>query len=385
MEKLKNLVVITNKYPNKFNPNILVFVQQLVWQFAKLGVNCTVISPMAVNIHPKYFKLKLFSKEKTDSGETITVLRPKYISLGQSKICGINPAKISVKFFEKCITRIIKKEKLNPDALYSHFITPAGIAAARIGRKINIPVFMAHGEATPKTIEVFGGVDEVAKELQTLNGVIAVSTHNKEMLVERNVFVADKICIFPNGYNPLRFMKINKEIARKQLGFNEYDFIVGFVGSFDNRKGILRLQEAVDRISNVKFACAGKGKIIPISKNCIYSKAINNEKLPIFYSACDVFVLPTLNEGCCNAIIEAMACGLPIVSSDLSFNDDILDETNSIRVDPNSVDQIEAAIRLLKDNLELRNKLSKGSLEKAKSLTLEKRAENILRFIEERI
>ena len=94
-------------------------------------------------------------------------------------------------------------------------------------------------------------------------------------------------------------------------------------------------------------------------------------------------MLPTLAEGCCNAIIEAMACGLPIISSDLQFNDDILNEKNSIRIDSNNIDQIADAIRYLKDNPKVRETMSAASLEKAKELDIKNRAKKIIQFIRE--
>lgn len=87
-----------------------------------------------------------------------------------------------------------------------------------------------------------------------------------------------------------------------------------------------------------------------------------------------MFCLPTLNEGCSNAIVEAIACGLPIISSNLPFNDDILDSSNALLVNPESVDDIASAIKQLMDNSDLRQKLAEGSKEKAKSLWIEFRA-----------
>lgn len=87
-----------------------------------------------------------------------------------------------------------------------------------------------------------------------------------------------------------------------------------------------------------------------------------------------MFCLPTLNEGCSNAIVEAIACGLPIISSNLPFNDDILDSSNALLVNPESVDDIASAIKQLMDNSDLRQKLAEGSKEKAKSLRIEFRA-----------
>lgn len=94
-----------------------------------------------------------------------------------------------------------------------------------------------------------------------------------------------------------------------------------------------------------------------------------------------MFCLPTLNEGCSNAIVEAIACGLPIISSNLPFNDDILDSSNALLVNPESVDDIASAIKQLMDNSDLRQKLAEGSKEKAKSLRIEFRAKKIIEFI----
>ena len=80
-----------------------------------------------------------------------------------------------------------------------------------------------------------------------------------------------------------------------------------------------------------------------------------------------------------------MACGLPIISSNSSFNWDILNETNSILIDPNDVNEIAQAIKLLKDDAQLRNSLSKGALEEASKHTLHNRAIRIENFIDEKI
>lgn len=381
---IENLCIITNKYPNKYEPNVLVFVQQLVWQFAKQGVNCTVISPMQVNIHPQYITMPFESIETTDTGEEIRILRPKYFTLGQTTICGYNPAKISTKSFELCVTRTIRNCGTAFDALYSHFVTPAGIATARIGRKLGLPAFMAHGEATMMTINAFGGPKNVAKELYSLAGVVAVSHHNRKMLSDNDIVADENIQVFPNGFNPLRFHRTDRAAAREHFGFPQDEFVVGFVGSFDDRKGILRLQEAADRLG-VKFACAGKGAQNPTSANCLYAKPVLHDELVLFNNACDILALPTRMEGCCNAIVEAIACGLPVVSSDRLFNRDILDETNALLIEPDDVDALTECIRKLRDDEALRQKLGEGSLEMAKKLTLQKRGENILRFLNENV
>ncbi len=118
--------------------------------------------------------------------------------------------------------------------------------------------------------------------------------------------------------------------------------------------------------------------------NCpgiLLKDSIAHELLPDYLSASDVFVLPTLNEGCCNAIVEAISCGVPVISSNLPFNDDILDDTCSVRIDPSNVEEIKYAIGLLKNDEALRAKLAKGALKKSESLSIETRAKRVLDFI----
>ena len=80
-----------------------------------------------------------------------------------------------------------------------------------------------------------------------------------------------------------------------------------------------------------------------------------------------------------------MACGLPIISSDLPFNWDVLDETNSIMRDPMDVDAIANAIQRLKDNPDLRAKMSASSVNKMKDLTIERRVSKIVKYIESKL
>ena len=275
--------------------------------------------------------------------------------------------------------KVLERNSISIDAVYGHFAAPAGVCAARVGRKFNIPSFMAHGESTSWSIDQFGA-ERMKKEFESLSGVIAVSTRNKELLIEKNIIEESKIRVFPNGYRPERFYKIDKKIARKKLGWKEDKYIVGMVGSLIERKGPLRLQKAVEQLDDVYFACAGNGVQVPSGEKCIFVGPVNNNELVFFYNALDVFVLPTLNEGCCNAIVEAIACGCPIISSNLSFNDDILDDAYSIRINPNSVEEISKAIESLKDSKK-RLTMSEHAIRKSKYLKIITRAKNILDYI----
>lgn len=381
---IKSICFVINKYPNRVEPNVCVFIQQLVWSIADMGIKCVVIVPMPINLNKEYIKFPFSRIERNENGKEIKIYHPKYISMGQQ---GRLAQKTRVSFttynYEKAVDRILSRLNKKPDVLYAHFICPSGVVAARLGRKYGIPAFMAHGEATYSGDAKYGN-KRLARELRNLSGLIAVSSQNKDYCVNAGLIDEKKCGVFPNGFRPERFYRHDKKEARSKFGWNQDAFIVGFCGSFDERKGILRLQAAVDDMNDVFFACAGKGKLVPSSKKCLYAKPVNNEDLSWFYSAVDVFALPTEQEGCCNAIVEAIACGCPIISSDKPFNYDICNESNSILIDPDDIDQLKCAINELKTDKKKLEKLGKGSLELARRLTLDARASNIMKFIEER-
>lgn len=81
------------------------------------------------------------------------------------------------------------------------------------------------------------------------------------------------------------------------------------------------------------------------------------------------------------AIIEALSCGVPVISSDLAFNDEILNEKNSLRIDVEDVSQIRESILKLYSSPELCEKLAYGAEQSAKELNIETRARRIIEFL----
>ena len=214
-----------------------------------------------------------------------------------------------------------------------------------------------------------------------------MSTKNQNECLELNVVEKDKSIVIPNAIDQNLFRKLDKTACRRELGLCADDFIVTFVGQFMTRKGTLRLNEALKKIGDkdIKAVFIGSGLEDPDYEGIVYKGRVTHDDVPKWLNAADVFVLPTLNEGCCNAIIEAMACGLPVISSNLAFNWDVLNEENSIMIDPNSIDEISDAIVVLKEDVAKRERMAISALKTAASLRIEQRALKIIDFINKRI
>ena len=101
----------------------------------------------------------IYSQSRVDHymGNNIEVYFPRYFGLGMTDFLGYNPALITTHFFEKAVDKVLFRDyRIKPDYLYGHFITPAGITCARLGRKYRFLLFFAYGEATYMTIEAVG-------------------------------------------------------------------------------------------------------------------------------------------------------------------------------------------------------------------------------------
>lgn len=378
---MNSICFISARYPSAITPTNHVFVQNLVWGLADQGLDCSVICPVAINLNYRFAFLPEVTEERTPSGAMIKLYFPKYISLGQKNILGCNTIRLTTELFHSAVQKQFRKFEKKFDAIYGHFLAPAGITAARIGREFGIPAFAAYGESTPWSIKRYG-VAKVAKELDTLDGIVSVSTNNKDSLIKLDIMHENKIAVFPNAVDKNRYYPRDKNEAREKYGFPQDAFIVAFIGQFNERKGVLRVAEALNGLEGVYVIYAGKGDQTPRNSNTLHCGLLKPEDVPVFLSAADAFLLPTLNEGCCNAIVEAMACGLPVISSNLPFNFDILSEDSACLINPENISEIREAVIKLRENPTLRDRNRSASLDRASSLSQKNRALNIWNWIE---
>lgn len=361
-------------YPGKHDTSHYAFVKQLVDAIAEKGNTCYVVAPYNVF----HYKKIVHSTEKYQCGYgEVVVYRPYYLSLSKVKCFRW--------FADTTRKRALKQaEKQLPprlDAVYCHF-WGSGYDGYQFAKTKGLPLFVATGESDIKSM--FTIPADIHEFREYVSGVVCVSSKNREESINLGLTVAEKCGVFPNAVNKDLFHRRDKNACRKQLGVPMDQFIVAFVGWFNDRKGSMRVAEAINRVGGIGSFFIGKGVQDPQCEGILFKGAVPHEKVSLYLGAADCFVLPTLHEGCCNAVVEAMACGLPVISSNLSFNWDVLDESNSIMVNPNSVEEIASAIQILKDDVNKRNILSEGAAKKAESLTIERRAAAIIDFINEK-
>lgn len=376
--KLRSICIVSNGYPTKSDPTY-TFIRPVAIGLAEKGIDCTVIAPQSItaNIRSRKAKRPKSWIDYSESGAAIRILQPHYISVSMLKIFGIN---ISILFHDKAIRRAYKSLDKKPDVLYGHF-WDCGIAAAKLSRG-KIPVIAVSGEDKIRVFDCYP--EKTVKKLTSyIRGLICVSTKNLDESRELNLTKENlRTIVLPNGVDQTLFYPSDKQCAREKLKLDKKSIIGCFIGTYCERKGVNRVIQAAQLVPQVRLILLGKGDNLLPSNQIIYSGSVPHEKTADFLRASDFFVLPTLSEGCCNAIVEALACGIPIVSSDLPFNNDLLNEYNSILVNPESIEDIADGIRKVAESKELREKMAFYATQTGKELGITKRIEKIISFIE---
>lgn len=377
------ICILCHRYPYKDNM-VHVFVKKLVDQWALMGHQCVVLSPLS-KVHTLAGKEKYAPKmehQMVADGVAVDVYRPRYYTIPKLNLFGLN---LDAYCVQRCIENTVRKNNLEFDVMYCHFFETASVGWHYASQN-NIPLFVASGESKMRPLKKPCPPFSTEKMRDTLSGVVAVSSKNKREAVQMGYANEHDIEVFPNGTNLETFHSMDKAQCRRELNLPLDKFIIICVGQFIERKGQRRILEAIDRLdnNNIKTIFVGKGDDSFEHESVVFKGTVKNDKLPCYLNAADVFVLPTREEGCCNAIIEALACGLPIISSDKPFNHDVLNKENSILVNPDDIDEIAAAIKKMHEDKELREKIAQASLETGENLSIQQRASNIINFIQEK-
>jgi len=187
--------------------------------------------------------------------------------------------------------------------------------------------------------------------------------------------VCKKVKIIPHGVDAARFnANIDGSKYRRKMRVKKDESLVLSVQRLVQRKGteylIYAIRFVIEENPKVKFAIIGDGpekarlieltKKLKIAKNLTFLGFVNSEELPKYYSACDIFVLHSLYEQFGIVLVEAMACGKPVVSTKVGAIPEVVDDGKTgFLVEPKNPKQLAEAILKLANDERLRNRLGK--------------------------
>ena len=217
--------------------------------------------------------------------------------------------------------------------------------------------------------------------INNANCVFALTKHMKKEI--ENKFKRKKVCVIPNGIEIEKFKNIKNKIEFQ----NNQDKVILFVGSLRPVKGVKYLIMALEKVikiyPNVKLIIIGHGdeyskllnlvKQLNLNDYVKFEGEISNDRVLEYMSSSDLFVLPSLSEGFPNVILEAMAEGLPIISTNVKGLDEMVkNNINGLLVKPKDPQDIAKKILKLINDENLRKKMSKNNINESTNYSWEK-------------
>jgi glycosyltransferase involved in cell wall biosynthesis len=279
--------------------------------------------------------------------------------------------------------------KRRPMVIHSH--TPKAAFVAQIAATLaGVPVRIntLHGYYFPAARglrrRMFRKMEVLTCKLS--HHVFSQSQEDVELTIREGFFPSSRIELIGNGidvgrFDPARFSDAQRQAVRAELDIPQDAFVVGIVARMVREKGFAELLEAFARfrrhapdayLLHVGFIDRSRGdQVNPelaeqfgIAPYCRFVG--QQEDVPRFLSAMDVFCLPSYREGYPRSVLEANAMGLPaIVTNIRGCREAVIEGLNGVLVEPRQVEPLSEAIRRLYDDPSLRRKLGSSARARA--------------------
>jgi glycosyltransferase involved in cell wall biosynthesis len=301
-----------------------------------------VVSPQPWS--PFDWLLRLFRKSFRPRGpayevmDGVEVYRPRYFSFpGVFKsLDGWFMAQGSM-----VIARRLQRQ-FRPNVIDAHFLYPDGYAATLVGRAIGLPVTITLRGRKDQRLIGTGREPMLRTAARAAVRLFAVSDSLRRDVGERLGEPIDRILVVANGVDLEKFQPVDRAEARQRLGIAPHAKVIVGVGGLVEGKGFQRVIPLVKglraKFPGLVYLVVGGGtsqgdlradlEALARTKGVADAVRFCGQQLPgelkWYYGAADVFALATTYEGWANVFLEAMACGLPVVSTRVGGNEQVV-------------------------------------------------------------
>lgn len=244
-----------------------------------------------------------------------------------------------------------------PDLVLAYWVYPDGYAALRSSRRLGVPCIVG---ARGSDIHVRSGINAhlTRKVLAGADQVLTVSEAMRTAAIETFGAHPAKVRTIVNGIDTAVFHPRDRGEMRAQLGVDPDARLVVYVGRFVESKGLVELLQAFAAIAGrdprARLALVGDGVMRGQLPELLRTHGIESRvTLPggmeptgvaEWIGASDVLSLPSWSEGYPNVVVEAIACGCPVVASDVGGAGEIIREGNGLLVPPRKPAALERAL-----------------------------------------
>lgn len=223
------------------------------------------------------------------------------------------------------------------DLIDAHFGYPEGAGCVRLGRRLGVPVFITVRGFEHEYVHSREVGPPMITALRTATGCIAVSHSLRELALAQGV-EPDRVKVVHNAVDSQVFHFVESDSARRKLGLDPAQALIVSIGHLISRKRHHVLIEAFARARTrhpgTRLALIGAGSFEPdypdrlrklvrdlgLERDVEFLGNLEPAAVADWLAAADVFALATAREGCCNAVLEALAVGVPVVTTPVGDN-----------------------------------------------------------------
>jgi glycosyltransferase involved in cell wall biosynthesis len=320
------LLTFSTLFPNTVKPSHGIFVEtRLRYLLASGKVESKVVAPVPwfPSANKRFGDYASFSKvPRNEVRYGIEVAHPRYVVIPK---VGMTAAPwLMAQACKAEIGRIID-EGYDFDAIDAHYFYPDGVAAVMLGKYFNKPVVVT---ARGTDINLIPQYTLPRKQLmwaaEHAAGMITVCNALRDEMIGLGIS-GERIVALRNGVDLQRFVPMDRQAARAKLGIDGFTLVS--VGVLDPRKAHDLTIGALPMLPGVKLLIAGigpeRGKLealaqrLGVADRVTFLGPVAQTELKEYYNAADAMVLASSREGWANVLLESMACGTPVVASNV--------------------------------------------------------------------
>ncbi len=332
MDKQK-ILIFTNVFPRDFDRNKGLAVREEVERLRRY-FDIKVISAIPQN----FLKAKVKSIPQKTWVDDIEIFQPRYYTV--PKIGTLFSGYSCFLAINKVVGEL--KERFGFSLILSYWTYPDGFAASLCAKRLNVPLIIRPRGSDINEFLGYGILRSKIKTAFRRADKILPKSKDMQERIERIGVDKDKIFFIYNGIDLDEFYPQDKKRCRERLGIPMDKKMVLFVGNLLPVKGVNCLTEAIKvlddrRRSDLVFKIIGSGRQEKMVRGSIkrfkfvstfLEGEIPHGDLPIWISASDLVCITSLNEGCPNILLESLACGVPVVATNVGGIPEIVDNEN---------------------------------------------------------
>lgn len=327
------ILTFSSLFPNAARPNHGIFVETRLRHLVSSGkVESRVLAPIPwfPLKHPRFGQYATFARApRSETRFGIKVLHPRYLLPPR---IGMTIAPLMLYRASRNAIQRILEEGYDFDLIDAHYFYPDGVAAAMLGKYFNKPVIITARGSDISLISRFPIPRRMIQwAMRHASASVAVCEALRAEIIDVGADPSRTLTL-RNGVDLDLFYPVDRQAQRRKFGLTGFTLLS--VGNLVALKGHDLVIEALLQLPEAKLIIVGGGpernnlealaRRLGVSERVTFAGTLIQADLRDYYNAADVLVLASSREGWANVLLESMACGTPVVASNVGGTPEVV-------------------------------------------------------------